>query len=49
MILVDSGGHYLYGTTDITRTISLGHPTKEEKLYFTTVLKSVIDLADTVF
>lgn len=49
MLLVDSGGHYLYGTTDITRTISLGHPTKEEKLYFTTVLKSVIDLADTVF
>lgn len=49
MLLVDSGGHYLYGTTDITRTISLGHPTAEEKLYFTTVLKSVINLADTIF
>lgn len=49
MLLVDSGGTYLYGTTDITRTFSLGNPTQEEKMYFTTVLKSVIDLADTVF
>lgn len=49
MLMIDSGGHYLYGTTDITRTISLGRPTTEEKLYFTTVLKSMIDLADTVF
>ncbi len=49
MLLVDSGGTYLYGTTDITRTFSLGNPTKEEKMYFTTVLKSVIDLSDTVF
>ncbi len=49
MLMIDSGGHYLYGTTDITRTISLGCPTYEEKLYFTTVLKSMIDLSDTVF
>lgn len=49
MLMIDSGGHYLYGTTDITRTISLGSPTSEEKLYFTTVLKSMIDLSDTVF
>lgn len=49
ILMIDSGGHYLYGTTDITRTISLGCPTYEEKLYFTTVLKSMIDLSDTVF
>lgn len=49
ILMIDSGGHYLYGTSDITRTISLGCPTYEEKLYFTTVLKSMIDLSDTVF
>ncbi len=49
MLLIDSGGHYLEGSTDITRTYSLGQPTKEEKKYFTTVLASMIELADTVF
>ena len=49
MLLIDSGGHYLEGTTDITRTFSLGNPTEEEKKYFTTVLASMIDLADTIF
>lgn len=48
-LLIDSGGHYLEGSTDITRTISLGRPTNEMKLHFTTVLKSVIALSEAVF
>ncbi len=43
--LIDSGGHYLDGTTDITRTIALGQPTEEQKDRFTRVLKGHIDLA----
>lgn len=48
-LLVDSGGHYLEGTTDITRTFALGNITNEMKKHFTTVLKSNIDLASAVF
>lgn len=44
MLLVDSGGQYLDGTTDITRTIHLGVPTEEEKKHFTWVLKGMIAL-----
>lgn len=44
-LLVDSGGQYLEGTTDITRTIVLGPVTQEQKLHFTLVLKGMIDLA----
>lgn len=47
--LVDSGGQYLDGTTDITRTIALGDLTKEEKTDFTLTLKSHIALSDAVF
>lgn len=43
--LIDSGGHYLDGTTDVTRTISLGMPTKEQKDLFTYVLKGYIALS----
>ena len=43
-LLVDSGGTYLDGTTDITRTISLGGLTAEEKKYFTLVLKGMLQL-----
>ncbi|MFW3146873.1 MAG: aminopeptidase P family protein [Thermoplasmatota archaeon] len=43
--LVDSGGQYQNGTTDITRTIALGEPTPEQKEMFTRVLKGHIDLA----
>lgn len=49
LLLVDSGAHYLEGTTDITRTIALGNITDEMKLHFTTVLKSVIALSTAVF
>lgn len=45
ILLVDSGGQYLNGTTDITRTIALGTPSKEEKRNFTLVLKGNIALS----
>ncbi len=47
--LIDSGGQYLDGTTDITRTIALGTPTEEQKDRFTRVLKGLIDLLTTSF
>lgn len=49
MLLVDSGGQYMDGTTDITRTITLGNPTDEEKAHFTYVLKGHISLANARF
>jgi Xaa-Pro aminopeptidase len=45
ILLVDSGGQYFNGTTDITRTISLGSPTASQIKDFTLVLKGNIDLA----
>ena len=45
LLLVDSGGHYLEGTTDITRTIVLGPVSEEMKKDFTMVARSHIDLA----
>lgn len=44
MILVDSGGHYKEGTTDITRTIALGSLKEAEKIDYTLVLKSFLSL-----
>jgi len=44
-LLVDSGGQYLNGTTDITRTIHLGKPTAEEKHDYTLVLQGMIRLS----
>lgn len=49
MYLVDSGGQYLDGTTDITRTIVLGSLSDEEKRDFTLVLKGHIALASAKF
>lgn len=49
MFLVDSGGQYLDGTTDITRTFILGNITEEEKRDFTLVLKGHIDLSTAKF
>lgn len=43
-VLTDTGGHYLEGTTDITRTIALDSLTQEEKEMYTTVLKGHIQL-----
>ena len=45
MVLIDSGGQYLDGTTDITRTIVLGPLTEQEKILFTAVLRGHINLA----
>lgn len=45
MVLADTGGHYLEGTTDITRTIVLGPVTDKEKKYFTAVLRGNLNLA----
>jgi len=45
ILLVDSGGQYLDGTTDITRTIAIGRPTERQKIDFTLVLKGNINLA----
>jgi Xaa-Pro aminopeptidase len=49
IFLLDSGGQYLDGTTDITRTITLGNPTEEEKTDFTLVLKGHIALSSAIF
>lgn len=49
MLLIDSGGQYLDGTTDITRTIALGELTDKEKEDFTLVLKGHISLNKLVF
>lgn len=48
-LLLDSGGHYFDGTTDITRTIPLGPLTEEEKENYTLVLKAHINLARAKF
>jgi len=44
LFLVDSGGQYLDGTTDVTRTVAIGAPTAEQKDCFTRVLKGHIAL-----
>ena len=49
LYLVDSGGQYPDGTTDITRTIAVGEPTQEMKHQFTLVLKGHIALAKAKF
>ena len=48
-MLVDSGGHYLTGTTDVTRTVALGPLTDEEKSLYTAVLKGHLALANAKF
>jgi Xaa-Pro aminopeptidase len=49
MVLIDSGGQYLQGTTDVTRTLCLFRPTEEQKRDYTLVLKGHIALARAVF
>ena len=49
LLLVDSGGHYLEGTTDITRTFVLGPITDEMKADFTRVCRSNMNLANVRF
>jgi Xaa-Pro aminopeptidase len=45
LLLVDGGGQYLDGTTDVTRTMAIGEPTADQKRMFTLVLKSHIAMA----
>lgn len=47
--LVDSGGQYLNGTTDITRTFHFGQPTEQQRRDYTLVLKAVIRLTQARF
>ncbi len=49
LYLIDSGGQYVDGTTDITRTVPIGEPTDEMRDRFTRVLKGHIALATAVF
>jgi Xaa-Pro aminopeptidase len=49
LFLLDSGGQYLDGTTDITRTIAVGEPSEEMRARFTRVLKGHIAIARAVF
>lgn len=49
LLLVDSGGQYTFGTTDITRTVALGTPTGEQKHDFTLVMKGHIALSNAIF
>jgi Xaa-Pro aminopeptidase len=49
LFLIDSGGQYEDGTTDITRTVAVGAPTQEMRERFTLVLKGHIGIAHAVF
>ena len=49
LFLIDSGGQYQDGTTDVTRTVAVGEPTAEMRDRFTRVLKGHITLARAVF
>ena len=48
-LLIDSGGQYMDGTTDITRTVALGPVTKEEQVDYTLTLKAHIGLSQAIF
>ena len=47
--MTDTGGHYLEGSTDITRTVALGEVGNIEKEHFTLVARAMLRLANTVF
>ncbi|MDD2956930.1 MAG: aminopeptidase P family protein [Lachnospiraceae bacterium] len=49
LLLADTGGQYLEGTTDVTRTIVLGETTDKEKEFFTRVLRGNLNLAAAKF
>lgn len=49
LLLIDSGGQYMDGTTDITRTVSLGPLTDEQRRVYTLVLKGHLQLQNAVF
>lgn len=49
LLLIDSGGQYLEGTTDITRTFAMGEVEQEQKVHFTAVLCGMLNLANAKF
>ena len=49
MLLIDSGGQYEYGTTDITRVVPVGNTSAEQRRDFTLVLKGMIALSQAKF
>ena len=49
LLLLDSGAHYSFGTTDITRTVCLGTPTEEERRVYTLVLRGHLKLMNMNF
>ncbi|MEO6984496.1 MAG: aminopeptidase family protein P, partial [Paralcaligenes sp.] len=49
MLLIDSGGQYKGGTTDITRVVPVGQPSVEQRRDYTAVLKGMIALSQAVF
>jgi Xaa-Pro aminopeptidase len=49
MFLIDSGGQYVNGTTDITRTVAIGAVPQEQKRFFTLVLKGMIAISTARF
>ena len=49
MFLMDAGAHFLFGTTDTSRTIHCGTPSDEEKEFYTRVLMGHINVAKAVF
>ncbi|MCP5535098.1 MAG: aminopeptidase P family protein [Akkermansiaceae bacterium] len=49
IFLIDSGGNFVHGTTDTTRTIPMGEPTQQQKEDYTAVLGSMLDLLLLVF
>lgn len=49
LLLADTGGQYLEGTTDVTRTIAMGPVSDEQKMYFTAVLRGTLGLAAAKF
>ena len=48
-LLIDTGAHYVSGTTDVTRTLAFGEVSHEMKLDYTLILKGMIDLSMAVF
>jgi Xaa-Pro aminopeptidase len=49
LLLIDSGGQYPFGTTDITRVVPVGRTTREQREDFTRVLKGMISLSRAMF
>ena len=49
LVLIDSGGQYDDGTTDITRVVPIGEPTDEQRRHFTLVLKGMVAISEARF